>query len=528
LHNTPRDPLLYPVPSESEDLDVDMHLVAPSALFPGLFEAVADSQLVEVPKDWADVRWKADPVHILSAYEREQPMDRRAMSAFVDRYFEMPSGVSAAETALSLDSPASGLVAHIRGLWTKLSRPGDPSTVASSLIPLPYPYVIPGGMFREVYYWDTYFTALGLHAERPDIVEGLVGNLAHLLRRFGRIPNGNRSYFLSRSQPPFFFALVGLLNGSDAGMAYGEHLQDLLFEHAFWMASGAKCRTVAMSCGAILNRYWDDQECPRDESFVRDRETARRSGRESAAVYRSIRAAAESGWDFSSRWFDDCQHMETIRTTDIVPIDLNCILFGLESAIAEGAKRTGQTHLTEQYSALSESRRKAVSRHLWHEECGYFCDYDNQRRIVRPQLTAATLYPLFFGVATPEQARRVAQATEQQLLQTGGVVSTLCQTGEQWDWPNGWAPLQWIAIAGLEQYGHTTLARTIARRWLTTVNGVFQTTRTCVEKYDVVECRPGGGGEYPLQDGFGWTNGVTLALIRRYPDIARSVGIEME
>ncbi len=256
------------------------------------------------------------------------------------------------------------------------------------------------------------------------------------------------------------------------------------------MGSGAERRTVVMNCGSVLNRYWDDQVCPRDESFVRDRDTAQRSGRGPAAVYRSIRAATESGWDLSSRWFDDFQHMETIKTTDIVPIDLNCILFGLESAIVEGATRTGQTHWASIFSGLREARRAAVSRHLWNEEHGYFCDYEAHRGIARPQLTAATLYPLFFGLATAEQARRVAETTEAQLLQPSGVVTTLRQTGEQWDWPNGWAPLQWIAVAGLEQYGHATLARIIAQRWLSTLNGVFQATHTCGAKYDVVDQLP--------------------------------------
>ncbi len=119
-----------------------------------------------------------------------------SIGAFVSRYFEVPPSVVHTEANPAQPRPAGGLIRHIRSLWSSLSRSGDPCATASSLIPLPYPYLVPGGMFREVYYWDAYFTALGPHEERPDIVEGLVGNFAYLLQRFGRIPNGNRTYFL--------------------------------------------------------------------------------------------------------------------------------------------------------------------------------------------------------------------------------------------------------------------------------------------------------------------------------------------
>jgi alpha,alpha-trehalase len=132
-------------------------------------------------------------------------------------------------------------------------------------------------------------------------------------------------------------------------------------------------------------------------------------------------------------------------------------------------------------------------------------------------LTAATFAPLFVHAASAGQAAAVAQTGARQLLKQGGLVTTTVETGEQWDAPNGWAPLQWIAIDGLRHYKHDKLARTIACQWIAEVAKVYSETGKLFEKYDVVTDRPGGGGEYPLQDGFGWTNGVTRKLMTLYP-----------
>jgi alpha,alpha-trehalase len=129
------------------------------------------------------------------------------------------------------------------------------------------------------------------------------------------------------------------------------------------------------------------------------------------------------------------------------------------------------------------------------------------------------LYPLFVGAASKDQAERVAVEARAALLAPGGLRTTTIRTGQQWDSPNGWAPLQWIAVSGLERYGEDSLARDVAGRWLATVCRTYRETGKLLEKYDVEQERPGGGGEYPLQDGFGWTNGVTRALLDRYePD----------
>jgi alpha,alpha-trehalase len=385
---------------------------------------------------------------------------------------------------------------------------------------------VPGGRFREIYYWDSYFTMLGLaESGRQDLLTDMVENFAFLLDTYGHIPNGARTYYLSRSQPPFFFAMVGLLSKEDPAAAYARYLPQLKREYEFWM-EGAKAlrpggshrHVVALADGSILNRYWDDKDTPRDESYREDVEVARGSGRPAPEVFRNLRAAAESGWDFGSRWFADGRNRTSIDTTEIVPVDLNSLLYGLESAIRSGCERKADMACAKDFARRAADRRTAIDRYLWNAKRGVYFDYQWTQKAPVARLSAATLYPLFFAVASESQAAGVAKATGSELLQPGGIVTTPLRTGQQWDAPNGWAPLEWIAIDGLRRNGQTGLAEAIACRWLVNVQNVYRQSGKLVEKYDVMTTgHSGGGGEYPTQDGFGWTNGVVRKLMALYP-----------
>jgi alpha,alpha-trehalase len=274
---------------------------------------------------------------------------------------------------------------------------------------------------------------------------------------------------------------------------------------------------VRLRDGTVLNRYWDDRDTPREESYREDVETARVTNRSSQEVYRNLRAAAESGWDFSSRWLADGATLATIRTIEIVPIDLNSLLYGLEQTLARAYRLSGEMERAAQISARAWRRREAIHRYLWDYEQGVFGDYAWRENRLTAQLSAATLYPLFFGIATPAQAHDVASTVRVRLLQPDGLATTTRSTGQQWDAPNGWAPLQWIAIAGLNDYGERDLARDIAQRWITENVTFYRATGRLVEKYDVSGDAAARGGEYPLQDGFGWTNGVLRRLLSLYP-----------
>lgn len=497
----------------------------PQALFKDLFVAVQTEAIYPDGKTFVDMVPDAAPEVILAEYHAAHPDTPAALKRFTDTHFTLP----AAPASAGGTSASTTLIAHIDGLWNQLTRTTTTAPPWSSLLPLPEPYVVPGGRFREIYYWDSYFTMLGLvDSGRGDLVADMVKDFARLIDTYGHVPNGTRTYYLSRSQPPFFFAMVGLLPGG-ADAAYARYLPQLKREYEFWMDGAGELkpgeahrRVVALPDGAILNRYWDDRDTPRDESYREDVELARASGRPPAEVFRDIRAAAESGWDFSSRWFADARTKATIDTTDVIPVDLNSLLYGLESAIAAGCEHGGDRACAAGFRHRAAERRAAMDRYLWSAAAGIYFDYLWPRQASLWRLSAATLYPLFVGSASRGQAASVAAAVRSTLLKSGGIVTTPLTTGEQWDAPNGWAPLQWIGVSGLDRYGERALAASIACRWLHSVRRVYAESGKLVEKYDVVSERRGGGGEYPLQDGFGWTNGVTRRLMGLFPTEARA------
>ena len=494
----------------------------PQDLFDGLFVAVQAAGVYADGKTFADAIPMMAPPQILADYRRERPDTAEALRSFVAAHFRLPDEVATALPAAAMP----GITAHIDELWGQLTRETTTAPPWSSLLPLPRPYVVPGGRFREIYYWDSYFTMLGLiEAGREDLADDMVKDFAHLIDNYGHVPNGTRTYYLSRSQPPFFYLMVGLLDRADPTASFAHFLPELRREHAFWMqgaagikAGAARGRVVGMPDGSVLNRYWDDRDSPRDESYREDTELAHRSGRNPPQLYRDMRAGAESGWDFSSRWLADSRTLETIDTTEVVPVDLNSLLFGLEQAISAGCERIHDQGCAREFSLRAAQRHAAIDRYLWDEPRGAYLDYQRREGVRLRHLSAATLYPLFVSLASESQARRVATVVKADLLRAGGIVTTLLETGQQWDAPNGWAPLQWIAVAGFRSYQQTRLAESIACRWMLTVMRVYRSSGKLVEKYDVIATdRKGGGGEYPTQDGFGWTNGVMRKLMMLYP-----------
>jgi len=499
----------------------------PQVVFQELFAAVQNGRLYADGKAFPDAVPRGAPASILRQYRAAKPDSPAALRRFVESHFTLPAEIDAEVDGAASRPGQVSIAAHIDALWNPLTRDSSSPPRYSSLLALPDPYVVPGGRFREMYYWDSYFTMLGLvESGRSDLVDGMVHDFAYLIDRYGHVPNGARTYYLSRSQPPFFFAMVGLLSSADPAAAFARYLPQLRREYAFWMQGeqslspgGSHRRVVAMPDGSVLNRFWDDRDTPRDESYHQDTELARSSGRPAARLYREIRAAAESGWDFGSRWFADGRTRDTLDTTEIVPVDLNSLLFALENAIRAGCERRAEPACANEFERRAAARRRAVDRYLWDARQGAYLDYRFTQRRRMPRVSAATLYPLFASLASAPQASAVAGITARELLKPGGIVTTTVETGQQWDAPNGWAPLQWIAILGLRNYGQQPLAAAIACRWMATVNDVYRQSGKLVEKYDVVVTgrSGGGGGEYPLQDGFGWTNGVMRKLMALYP-----------
>ena len=490
----------------------------PDEIFGELFIEMHNQHVCADEKSISDAIPKLDPDRIIRTYDREKDQADFDLKEFVNKYFEFP------------ESPSSGFEAdtsrdvkdHIELLWDVLKRDADKTIPGSSLIPLPKPYIVPGGRFNEIYYWDSYFTMLGLAvSKRYDTIQNMVDNFAYLIDTLGFIPNGNRSYFQGRSQPPFFACMVQLLAELKGEEILVQYLPQLLKEYSFWMdgqnilgENSAHRRLVFLEKGDYLNRYWDDDFNPRQEMHATDVELARSSFRNEVQIYQHIRAACESGWDFSCRWFEDPMDLKTIHTTDLIQVDLNCLIYNLEIAIADAHAVDKNDEGKLKFQRLADNRKRTILKYFWDPELGYFFDYNWKKNQRKGILSLAGIFPLFFNIATPFQAASTSDIVKSEFIRPGGVVSSVYQTGQQWDAPNGWAPLQWMTYKGLKNYDYDELANEIKKRWTKLNSDVYKRTGKLMEKYNVEDTTLlSGGGEYPVQDGFGWTNGVLLKML---------------
>ena len=484
-----------------------------------LFHDVQINAIFPDSKTFVDCIPRRDLGEIIDEYEGIKNKPDFDLKEFVNLNFDLPvrpKSTFATDTTLLMEE-------HLTRLWPVLTRKADQAEPRSSLIPLPYDYVVPGGRFSEIYYWDSYFTILGLKAQkRYDLIQNMVKNFAHLIDTIGFIPNGNRNYYLTRSQPPFFSLIIRELEEYDT-LAADRYLEAMVKEYAFWMdgidsvknPGDANMHVVMMRDGTIMNRYWDRGDTPRPEAYKEDYALAQKDKTNERQIYRDIRSAAESGWDFSSRWFRDGKSMETIHTTEIIPVDLNCLLAHLEKMIAKGLTLRGNRDAAYEYTKRANQRRRALLTFCWDAEADFFMDYDfvsNQRTGIK---SLAGVFPLFFELTNKDIAERASATLQKDFLEQGGLVTTLTDTDQQWDAPNGWAPLQWMAYKGLKNYRFDNLANEIRHRWIRQNIRVFQATGKMMEKYNVMDTTLiAGGGEYPNQDGFGWTNGVALAFLK--------------
>lgn len=302
-------------------------------------------------------------LEIAKKYDALKSSPDFSLRAFVKAHFAMPPDGPPPFRRVSSATAEE----HIEQLWNVLTRP--PNQDCSSLIPLKYPYVVPGGRFREVYYWDSYFTMVGLAAaNRYDLIQSMVDNFAHLIDTFGHIPNGNRTYYLGRSQPPFFSLMVELLSRKRTPAIFQQYVPQLEQEYAFWMKGKADerayRRTVRMPDGEVLNRYWDENDSPRPESYREDVALGLKSSEAPQQLYRHIRAAAESGWDFSSRCLHKPEDLASICTTEILPVDLNSLLWHLEKTLA---REHPSAEKRSTFASLAAERKSALQKYFWHK-----------------------------------------------------------------------------------------------------------------------------------------------------------------
>ncbi len=365
-------------------------------------------------------------------------------------------------------------------------------------IQLPHPYIVPSQgdknfVFNEQYYWDSYFSVLGLtEPEHQPLVEGMLENLLHLYKTYGIIPNASRVYMLSRSQPPVLTSYIFLVY-----RRYDKSKQ--------WLASRIK---IAQD---EYHTVWTNTKHPYWHSV-----------HHGLSRYYDINALhdlaeAESGWDMTPRF--------ERKALDYLPIDLNCLLYKYETDFADAARIFGDTKQATQWQVISNKRRASIQRMFWGKLRGFYFDYNYQKQELGNVWSLAAYYTMWSGVATDEQAQKLV-SNLRRFEHRYGLSTTSAtflyknlfgSTKTQWAHPNGWAPLHYIVTEGLERYGYHTDAQRIAQKWLQGNLIWFKQHHEFIEKYNVVNAhkRP-VEGVYPSQSGFGWTNSVFSYYADKY------------
>lgn len=345
---------------------------------------------------------------------------------------------------------------------------------------LPNAFIAPNHSYFSgtQFYWDSYFTILGLvDSNHSDIAKGMVDNLCYLFDKFGVIPARNSLTSKGRTQPPYLTKMAWeVYNSGSADDA--------------WMQKVMACAAQEYKTVWTAGRRYDENSSLSlyNPKYFTNRLTV-----------------FESGWDKSSRFINP--------KNSILPVDLNCLLYTYEADLLAWAIKCHDSTSQAFWRAACDMRRASINQYFWNEETGFYFDYSRESGQLETLATLAGFYPLWCGVATKQQAescRRMLRVFEH----SGGLASTekLPLSTKQWDYPNGWAPLQFIVIEGLKRYGYSEDAARLTRKWLDCNLEVFNSTGKLWEKYDVVKCTVGRPGRYPTQPGFGWTNGVFVRL----------------
>ncbi|MCC5921115.1 MAG: trehalase [Cyclobacteriaceae bacterium] len=498
----------------------DSRSIRPEQAFPKLYEQVQLSGIFDDSKTFADAKLIVSVEEVRKAYSEENPTTQPELLAFISGYFKWEESTPYIDAENRLENYDVDLYELLKYRWLDLTRVDEQEKYLSSKLPLPYSYIMPGGRFREIYYWDSYFTMVGLmKSGKDEDAIHMLNNFTSLIHSIGFIPNGNRTYYLGRSQPPYYLLMLQLMQESGYELN-ASHWDALLKEYKFWMAwnedstQATHLRRVQMD-SSLFNRYYDNEAEPRPESYREDVELVHGYDKEKQEqAWLNLRAACESGWDFSSRWFGYESTLDDLITTDLLPIDLNCLIYAMEVELSQQLASKVYIQDDELLAFINKNKTKRtqfIQNSMWDQEEHFFFDYNHMLGKRSNVLNLATVYPLYFELASADQASSMVNRIMEVFLYPGGLVTTIDDSRQQWDFPNGWAPLQYMAVEGMIKYGFYQEAYEVMDRWTALNKKVFQKTGKMMEKYNVVDIElEAGGGEYALQDGFGWTNAIYI------------------
>ncbi|VDO20238.1 unnamed protein product [Brugia timori] len=532
-----------------------------------LLAAVNVHNLFQDSKYFVDMPMKFDPEVIQEEFDRRfgeyelQAINRSALKAFVDEYFDLPGNeLEDCQLEEWIEHPSKLMkiqdtllrdwALKLNAIWKLLCRKiksnGNPKR--TSLIYVPEEFIVPGGRFREFYYWDAYWIVKGLAASGlHNTIKKMITNFVTIVDRYGFIPNGGRIYYLGRSQPPLLIPMVYEYYELTHDLAFiNKILPTLIKEYEFWQNN--RVINVSDDKGNTFSVFYYHSKCnvPRPESFRADIiHASLLLAHERPKFYMDIASAAESGWDFSSRWFRDNHNIETIETTDIIPIDLNAFICWNLDILQYLLKHTGNPSKSKMFRDKREILRQAMLQIFYNNTEGAWFDYNLRTKSHNSNFYPSIVVPLFgecyqpLNLARPQQIVNYlnAQFFYRMVMLTlqktgvynypGGIPASLIEnTKQQWDFPNGWSPANHMIIEGMRKSSNPVVqeqAYRLARKWILGNFKVFRETGYMWEKYDVngTVSQPGGGGEYFVQDGFGWSNGVILDLLTTYYDRMR-------
>ncbi|WKY04858.1 hypothetical protein Q1695_005677 [Nippostrongylus brasiliensis] len=511
-----------------------------------LLDAVQRAHLYPDCKHFVDMPLKHDAETTLVQWEALRaagPVTVDSLREFINDFFDQPEDELVSCEPIDWD-PTDDAFQFVRDtkyrefalalhrkwptLYRQISENVRVKPERYSIIPVPNPFIVPGGRFREIYYWDSFFIIKGLLASNMYVtVRGMIENMQHLIEQFGFVPNGNRIYYLNRSQPPVLTWCVHAYYMATNDITFVEKLLPTLRkEMAFFQTN----RSLIMDgWPGPLYRYRVIADAPRPESYREDLESAAHLEEEAdkQKLWGDIAAAAESGRDFSSRWFSHTGPMagklEGTRTSEIVPVDLNAIICGNLQMMGDLYDAVCDIDGSKWCAQAADVMKQTIHQVLWNESAGCWFDYDITNDCHLNMFSDTNLFPLYTRATHPHfnSESIVTYLRRTGVLEfPGGVPTSLVATGQQWDFPNAWAPTTYVIIEGLRASGQEELALQIAEKWVRKNYNMWRASGgRMYEKYNVVSaCYKivGGGGEYEMQEGFGWTNGVLLDLLKIY------------
>lgn len=494
------DPYVYTPPSGVE---------RPIDIFGVMYDEILSLDTLGISEQIANGLPKKDVREIKLAFRKQKNNTDFDLQKFINEHWDL-----ATPRKINYKTDTTQNISEISTqLWSSLSYDSSNQPAHSSLIELPYPYIPISAEKLEMRYMDSYFVMVGLAADGNwEMVKNMTDNFAYLIDKIGHIPETNRTYMISRSNQPFFSHMVELLAKHEGDSAYTKYLPQLEKEHDYWIKNDIEIadhngigHTIKIG-DKLLTRHNDPSNTPRDEDYLNDK----RGGNH---LYRIKRSNSESGWKMSSRWLSDNERMWTSFTRHVAPIDLNSLLLHLEKTILKAYNLSGKSEGLDAVQSKYEIRKFALDSLHWDDERKIFEDVNYKDQARTGKATLAMLYPLFIKMCNQDQADGVAQFLEGQLLKSGGLMDTDDYSDHEWDAPNAHAPLQYIAVKGLDNYGHKDLAKKVARSYIKTIDDVFAVTGSISEMYDLSESDPiKMAGPYNEKGVYSWTLGVYIAL----------------